>query len=376
MRDLSELREEIDLVDSQIVDLFEKRMDLSTEVAEYKIKNGKEVFDKNREEEKLKSLKDLARNDFNGKSVVELFTQIMGISRKLQYGILAERGLVDEVPFKAVEELNKENVRVIFQGTNGAYSQQAMIKYFGPSVDSFNVQTFRDAMIALKEKKADYAVLPIENSSAGIVNDMYDLLVEFDNYILAETFIKVEHALLVLEGTRIEDIKRVYSHPQALMQCSKFLEKHKDWQVISQQNTAVSAVKVTNEKDKSQAAIASELAGELYGLKALEHNIQNNNENTTRFIIISDKKIFKRNSNKISIYFELPHSSGTLYNMLSHFIYNNLNMTKVESRPIEGRNWEYRFFVDFEGNLSDSGVKNALRGIRTEAKDFKILGNY
>ena len=174
----------------------------------------------------------------------------------------------------------------------------------------------------------------------------------------------------------MEDIKTVHSHPQALMQCSKFLEKHKDWQVISQQNTAVSAVKVTNEKDKTQAAIASELAGELYRLKILKHNIQNNHENTTRFIVVSNKKMFKRNSNKVSIYFELPHSSGTLYNMLSHFIYNNLSMTKVESRPIEGRNWEYRFFVDFEGNLSDSGVKNALRGILTEASDFKILGNY
>lgn len=376
MRELSELRKEIDLVDSQIVELFEKRMDISIEVAEYKIKNGKEVFDKKREEEKLKFLKGLARNKFNGKGIVELFTQIMGISRKLQYGILTERGLLKEIHFKTVEELEKEDMKVVFQGTDGAYSQQAMIKFFGASINSFHVQTFRDAMIALKEEKADYAVLPIENSSAGIVNDIYDLLVEFDNYIVAETFVKIEHALLVLEGTEFEDIKTIYSHPQALMQCSKFLENHKNLQVISQQNTALSAVKVTKDKDKSQAAIASELAGELYGLKVLKRSIQNNNENTTRFIIVSNKKIFKRNCNKISVYFELPHASGTLYNMLSHFIYNNLNMTKVESRPIEGRNWEYRFFIDFEGNLNDSGVKNALRGILAESKDFKILGNY
>lgn len=376
MRELSELRKEIDMVDSQIVSLFEKRMDLSAEVAEYKIKNGKAVFDKKREEEKLESLKGLARNDFNGKSVVELFTQIMGISRKLQYGILAEKGDTKEIPFEVVEEVARENVRVVFQGADGAYSQQAMIKFFGESVNNFNVGTFRDAMVALQEEKADYAVLPIENSSAGIVNDIYDLLVEFDNYIVAETFVKIEHALLVLEGTEFEDIKTIYSHPQALMQCSKFLDKHKNWQVISQQNTALSAVKVTKEKDKSQAAIASVLAGELYGLKVLEKGIQNNDENTTRFIIVTNRKIFKRKSNKISIYFELPHASGSLYDMLSHFIYNDLSMTKVESRPIEGRNWEYGFFIDFEGNLSDSGVKNALLGISAEAKDFKILGNY
>lgn len=376
MRDLSELRKEIDTVDSQIVKLFEKRMDISTEVAEYKIKNGKEVFDKSREEEKLDSLRALARNTFNGKSIVELFTQIMGISRKLQYRILTERGQVEDLPFKVVEEINKENIRVVFQGTDGAYSQQAMIKFFGSSVNNFNVQTFRDAMIALKEEKADYAVLPIENSSAGIVNDIYNLLVEFDNYIVAENFIKIEHALLVLEGTDYKDIKTIHSHPQALMQCSKFLEKNRNWQIISQQNTALSAVKVTKEKDKSQGAIASELAGELYGLKVLERGIQNNNENTTRFIIVSNKRFFKRNSNKISIYFELPHASGSLYNMLSHFIYNDLNMTKVESRPIEGRNWEYGFFADFEGNLNDVGVKNALYGIAAEASKFKILGNY
>ena len=171
------------------------------------------------------------------------------------------------------------------------------------------------------------------------------------------------------------DIKTVYSHPQSLMQSAKFLENH-SWQLISMQNNAFAARKVAEEQDKSQAAIASEYAGQIYGLEVLQKGVNHSGTNSTRFIIVTNQKIFKRDARKVSICFEVPHESGSLYHMLSHFIYNNLNMTKIESRPIEGRNWEYRFFVDFEGNLADSAVKNALRGLREEARNMKILGNY
>ena len=142
------------------------------------------------------------------------------------------------------------------------------------------------------------------------------------------------------------------------------------------ENTAVSAKKVLEDGDVTQAAVASEIAGKLYGLKVLEPAINYNKNNVTRFIILAKNPVYQEGANKISICFELPHESGTLYNMLSHIIYNGLNMTKIESRPLEGRNWEYRFFVDFEGNMEDSAVKNALRGLREETRNMKILGNY
>lgn len=231
-------------------------------------------------------------------------------------------------------------------------------------------------MNALSGGRADYAVLPIENSSAGMVGDVYDLLVKYDNYIVGETEVKVEHALLGLPEAGMEDIRVVYSHPQGLMQCSKFLSEHKDWEKISTDNTAGSAKKVLEDQDISQAAIASERAGKLYGLKVLKAPINFNAANTTRFVILSSQKIYREDAGKVSICFETAHESGALYNMLSHFIYNNLNMTKIESRPMPGRTWEYRFFVDFEGNLSDPGVQNAIMGISEEAASLKILGNY
>ena len=231
-------------------------------------------------------------------------------------------------------------------------------------------------MEAIKNGEADYAVLPIENSSAGSVRENYDLLVEYDHCIVGEQIIKIEHVLLGLPEAELSDIDQVYSHPQALMQCSKILEEHRDWEKISLKNTAVSAKKVKEDGKKNQAAIASKLTAELYGLKILKENLSNNADNYTRFIIVTGKHVFEKDAKKVSICFELPHKSGSLYNILSHMIYNDLNMCKIESRPIPERNWEYHFFVDFEGNLNDSAVKNAIRGMMEEAVNFKILGNY
>ena len=376
MKDLLELREEIDKVDKQIVALFEERMQISEDVAKYKIANGKKVFDKDRERSKLETLKGLADNDFNRHGIEELFQQIMSMSRKLQYQLLTENGAAGRLPFIAVDDIERENIRVVYQGVEGAYSHAAMREYFGKDVNCFHVKKWRDAMEAIAEGAADYAVLPIENSSAGIVADNYDLLVNFENDIVGEQIIKCEHALLGLPGTKLEDIRTVYSHQQALSQCEEYLDQHREWQQIPYDNTARAAKKVAEEKDPSQAAIGSKFAAEYFGLEILAEHVYYNEANSTRFIIVTNQRIFRRDATKISICFEVPHHSGALYNILSHFIYNNLNMNKIESRPIPGRNWEYRFFVDFDGNLNDSAVKNALRGIREEATNMKILGNY
>lgn len=373
--DLLDLRKQIDGIDEQIVALYEKRMEISRQVAEYKIETGKKVFDKVREEEKLRKVKSLTHNEFNSHGIEELFEQIMSMSRKLQYGLLAEHGSIGKLPFIGVDRLYEEKARVVFQGAKGAYSQAAMMQYFGDKISSFHVDTFRDAMTAIEEGSADFAVLPIENSTAGIVSEIYDLLAEFENYIVGEQIIKIEHCLMALPGAKIEEIETVYSHPQSLMQSARFLNEY-GWQQISMQNNAFAARKVAESEDKHKAAIASEYAAELYGLEVLVKGVNQSSTNSTRFIIVTNQKVFLKDAKKVSICFEVPHESGSLYHMLSHFIYNNLNMNRIESRPIEGRNWEYRFFIDFDGNLSDSSVKNALRGLREEARNMRILGNY
>lgn len=373
--DLSALRATLDEIDSQIVELYEKRMAVSGQVAAYKIESGKRVFDREREVQKLRAVGALTHNAFNERGVTELFEQIMAMSRKLQYQIIAEHEGGGRQAFIEMEEPDRGKCRVVFQGAEGSYSQAAMTEYFGAAVNCFNVDTFRDAMLAIDEGSADFAVLPIENSSAGIVSEIYDLLVEFENYIVGEQIIRIEHCLLASPGTCMENIRTVYSHPQSLMQTAHYLQE-KGWQQISMKNNAFAAKKVAQERDRTQAAIAGAAAADIYGLDILERGINDMKGNSTRFIIVTNQKVFSRSASKISLCFEVKHESGALYHALSHLIYNGLNMTKIESRPLEGRNWEYRFFVDFEGNLESSAVRNALRGLREETRNMKILGNY
>lgn len=373
--DLLECRNKLDVIDKQIVKLFEERMDICGKVAETKIASGKAVYDAEREKQKLEAVSAMAGSDFNQIAVRELFSQMMSISRKYQYSILAEHGRAMKLGFERLDQLPMEGVRVVHQGVEGAYSHAAAIQYFGRNAEIYHVARFEDAMKEVQLGNADYAVMPIENSSAGAVIDMYDLLTRYDNYIVAETFLPVNHALLGVPGAKLSDVKTVFSHPQALMQCSAFLNDN-GLKQISVENTAVAAKRVVEEGDKSQAAIASEIAGKLYGLELLKPFIQNNQGNTTRFVILANRKVYQKDAGKISLCFELPHTSGSLYNMLGNFIFNHVNMMMIESRPIPGKNWEYRFFVDIEGNLQDAGVKNALRGIGAEAQNFKILGNY
>lgn len=374
--DLAELRGKLDRIDEQIVALYEERMEICSQVADHKIETGKKVLDKAREEEKLRKVRSLAHNEFNAHGIQELFEQIMSMSRKLQYNKLTREGVGGRLPFIGVKELDVRKARVVFQGADGAYSQMAMVRYFGEDVDCFHVDTFRDAMCAIEEGSADFAVLPIENSTAGIVSEIYDLLVEFENYIVGEQIIRIEHCLLGVPGSRIDQIRTVYSHPQSLMQSARYLNVHENWKQISMQNNAFAARKVMEDQDPSQAAVASEQAAKIYGLDILERGINQSDHNSTRFIIVTNQKIFLEDASKVSLCLEVSHESGSLYRILSHFIYNNLNMCKIESRPIEERNWEYRFFIDFEGNLADGAVKNALRGLREEARSMKILGNY
>ncbi len=374
--DLMKIRDQLDTVDQEIIRLFEQRMKLIEQVAEFKIETGKQVFDKEREQAKIAAARQLAHGAFNQQAAQELFTQLMTISRRYQYRLLEQHGKGGGLGFRQVDSIPSQAVRVVYQGVEGAYSHEAALAYFGEHVDAFHVNTWEEAMEAAESGKADYAVIPIENSSAGAVSDNYDLLLCHNNVIVAEICIPVNHMLLGLPGASLDDIQTVYSHPQALMQSGQYLNARPRWRQISVENTAMAARKIISDHDKSQAAVASRAAGKLYGLEALAEGINNNKNNTTRFIILSKNRIYRKDAGRITICFELPHRSGTLYNMLGNLIYNGVNMRMIESRPIQGKTWEYRFFVDVEGNLSDPSIQNALRSVSEEAANMRILGNY
>lgn len=375
MLDLSDIRKAIDEIDGQMVGLFEKRMALTKEVAEYKMQTGKPVLDREREAQKLSALQGLASEPYNACSVKELFTQIIAMSRKYQYSLI--EGYSKELSFESLPALPlSKATRVVFFGEKGSYTEQAMEEYFGKEVQSFSCQTFKETMEAVHNGTADYGVLPIENSSTGGILDIYDLLVQYDNYILSEHVVPIHHSLLGLPGAALSDIRTVYSHPQGIWQCSGFFEAHPEITPVEYHSTALGAKRVLEEGKKENAAIASLRAADCYGLAPLMECLNRESTNSTRFIIIGKQKVYLSDASKVSLCFELPHASGTLYNMLSHFIYNDLNMTKIESRPISGRPWEYRFFVDVEGNLQDAGMKNAITGIGAEAESLKILGNF
>lgn len=385
MRDLLELRDEIDRVDNEITALYQKRMQLTSQVAEYKIQTGKKVFDKEREQSKLEKLASLVPDTFLKNGIRELFEHIMSISRKRQYQLLTEHGMKYQSgaeqtdTFQEVSKIQAKNSRIVFQGVEGAYAHIAMHEYFGDGISSFHVASWREAMEAIKSKEADYAVLPIENSTAGVVAENYDLLVEYDNYIVGEQIIPVRHCLLGLPDAKLSDITSVYSHPQALAQCDRYLQAHETWDCARESNTAVAARRVKEAGEKSKAAIASEMTAQLYGLKVLDRDIQTNNENSTRFIIVTKQKIFLSDAAKMSICLEVRHRSGSLYHALSHIIYNDLNMNFIQSRPLkerEGTNWQYRFFIDFAGNMKESAVQNALLGLAEECESVRVLGNY
>ena len=374
--DHTDYKSRLSAIDRQLAALFEERLELCRLTAASKISTGSPVHDGEGEACQLKALEALAANDGDRKAVGELFTQILAISRRTQYEVFAEHGRRCHQGFQKVDALPAGAVRVVYQGVEGSYGHAAALQYFGQEAKVYPVLTFENAMREVQEGWADYGVLPIENSSAGIVNDNYDLLQEFDNYIVGEQVMTIRHALLGTPEAELSDIRTVYSHPQGLMQCARYLDENRQWQQISLLNTAVAAQKVSEDGDKTQAAIASTLAAKQHGLKVLKENINFSGQNSTRFLIVTNQRIFCKDAGKVSICFEVSHESGCLYNVLSHFIFNNLNMCRIESRPIAQKNWEYHFFVDFEGNLNDSAVKNALRGIREEALNMKILGNY
>lgn len=375
-KDINQIREDIKEVDYKIAELFEKRMKYTAELAEAKKEIGAPIYDKNREDEKLADITKNRSNPFIVKGLEEIFIQMMSISRKYQYHLVHQRDRYIENYFTEVPELVMfPDTRVVYAGVPGSFTCMASEKFFGRDIDHYGVAQFKEVALALNNGDADYGVLPIENSSAGDVAGVYNILLENDVCIVGEVFVKVDHCLLGCLGSKIEEIKTVYSHPQGLMQCAPYLEKLGAEQK-SVENTAIAAEMVAKRNNPQEAAIASRRAAELYGLDILAESINFDASNETRFVILSKKRQYTKDASKISISFAVLHESGTLYNILSHFIYNDLNLSHIESVPLPDRQWEYRFYVDISGNLHDPEVRNALQGVRAEAANFRILGNY
>lgn len=365
--DIKDLRNEIDAIDSKLVELFEQRMETAIKIAQYKKENNIDVLNSSREQEVISRGESKLCNK-NLKDPLQKFLNcIMEISKEVQSVVLYPQ---------VIKENCNNDLIVGFQGVAGSFSEQALLDYFGDDTKTKAVDEFEDIFTQLENDSIKYGILPIENSSTGGITDVYDLLNKYDFKIVGEVCLKVNHNLMAIKGASIEDITEVYSHSQALSQCCEFLKSKKSWAQVPFCNTAKSAEFVCNSKEKFKAAIGSRRAAALYDLNILVRNINSNSKNITRFIIISKNMEINNECNKTSVIFVTPHRSGSLYNILGHFSENNLNLLKIESRPIWDKPWEYFFYIDFEGNLDEETVKEAMHEITKACSYFKILGNY
>lgn len=372
MSEIDDYRKSIDEIDRKITELFEKRMDVVLKVGEYKKKNNLPVFDEGREKEVIKKNLGYLKNKTYEEGTIEFFTNIMKIAKGLEHKKIKESIKSEEVKPKVHEGKR----RIGYYGVRGSFTEEAMIKYFGHSNDEKAYEEFEDVFAAVKNDEIDYGVVPIENSSTGAISDVYDLLYKYNFYIVGEECIKINQNLIGVKGSCLEDINEVYSHPQGFEQSTEFLRNYKSWKLIPFHSTADGVKLVSDLNDKSKAAIASNRAASIYDLEIIKENINNRSENSTRFIIISKNLETNPSCNKVSVVFSLEHKAGTLYKLLSHFAENDINMMKIESRPMERGAWKYFLYVDFEGNIESEQVKKALSLIEQSSAYFKLIGAY
>lgn len=378
MKDLKQLRAEIDVIDRQMVELFRQRMEVARGVAEYKIANGIPVLDPERERQVLEAKAAMVDEPELKADVNKLFETIMSMSRAHQRAVMGEKEPNPPGFFRQYRQIFSpvDHPRVVYQGMPGAYSEAAAIDFFGPRVNGRGLSRFEDAFEALKNDEADYAVLPIENSTTGAIRQVYDLLTEHQFYMVGETTVKVEHCLMALPGVTLDEITHVYSHEQGLFQSDRFLDKHPHWRRVPLLDTAGSAKYVSESGDRTKAAICSSRAADVYGLNILVRGTNHNGENYTRFAVISRNPELRPGSNKITAIFNLPHQSGSLHEILTIFAVNGLNLVKLESRPMPDKKWEYMFFVEFTGHLHAPGMGAVLRELEQSTAHFRIVGNY
>ena len=349
---IDELREKIDGIDGRIVELIAERQAVSKEIGKGKNKTSKLIEDRERELRVLEHVRSLARDKKISPGDVEtIYRQIINASKKIQ------------------------GVAVAFQGEPGAYSEEAAIRFFGPSAKGVPCETLDAAFEAVQNGEAPFAIVPVENSLEGSITRAYELLLDSPLMVCGETELRISHCLIALEGTGLDTIKFVYSHPQALGQSRNFLKKLSA-EIVPASDTAGSVRMIKEQGRLDCAAVASAKAAELYGMKILAREIEDNPHNFTRFFVLSKEDSLPTGNDKTSIVFSLKHKTGALYDCLGEFAKRKVNLTKLESRPTRHQPWEYNFYMDFSGHREEKEVGEALKALKEHAVFVKILGSY
>lgn len=374
---LNQCREEIDKINDEILDLFIKRMNLAAQVADYKKENNLPVMQKDREIEILNHVAKKSGTEFENYSTA-LFSDIMSLSRAYQ----SERNGIknSEIAEKIQTAIKNEakapsaNAVIACQGIEGAYSSLAADKLF-PDGQKMYFRNFDAVFSAIEKGLCSYGILPIENSLYGSVNQVYDLMKNHNFYISKGVKLKISHVLLGKKGAKLSSITDIYSHEQAIGQCSSFLSKNPNITVHICENTAIAARIAANDESGTVASISSPECAELYGLEIIEKNIANAQNNHTRFICISKNLEISSDASKISLMLQAQHKPGSLYALISRFAALGLNITKLESRPIAGQDFEYLFYFDIEGSVYNERVLSLISELVSD-EDSVFLGNY
>ena len=375
---LEECRKQINDIDDKICDLFVERMKVSSEVAKAKAAANLAVTDNSRErEERLRMMK-RAGEELGDRTAV-LFTTLFDLSRSYQHYLLSGNGqLAAELEAAGQADLATpfpERAVVACQGVEGAYSQQACDRLF-KQADIVYVRNFSGVFQAVEQGLCDYGILPIENSISGSANAIYDLMRSNKFYIVRTLSMPIRHHLLAKPGVKLEDVKEIISHEQGILQCREFLNRHPEIRITINDNTAMAAKLVAESGRNDIAAIASRNCAQVYGLSDLTGDIQNNDANRTRFICISRALRLFPGADRISLMLSTAHRPGALYRLMSKFASIGVNLTKLESRPIPGKEFEFMFYFDLEASPRDPEVIRMLDGLASGSDTFVFLGGY
>ncbi len=375
--DLNDYRKEIDRIDDQLIALFARRMETAEKIAEYKKANGLRVLDARREKEKLREIAERTPPELR-EYALSLYSLIFELSRSRQGRLLGTRGDLPAKIAGAIEktpQLFPEDAAVACQGVEGAYSSQACERLF-KRPNTFFFSSFEAVFSAIEKGLCRYGVLPLENSTAGSVNAVYDLMMRHNFRIVRSVRIKVDHNLLANPGARLEDIREIYSHEQAISQCAAFLQRLPNARVIRCENTAAAARLVAESGRRDAAALSSRACMELYGLDCLAASVQDQGSNFTRFICIAKDLEIYPGADRTSLMMVLPHRPGSLYKVLSRFYALGVNLNKLESRPMPERNFEFMFYFDLETSVYSPQFVQLMGELPELCEEFTYLGSY
>lgn len=363
------VRADLDRIDSQLRDLFEQRMELVDIVADAKRISNIAIQDDEREQAIVDRAVSRSKEHYQGE-IITFFRTILGLSKFRQRKLLYDHREDSMIP--APKKPLEGAIAVAYQGTAGAWGELASIQlYQEAEKKAFN--TFEDVFQAVKRKEVQYGILPIENSKTGAIGEVYDLLRKYGCYIVGQTWVKSRHCLMALPGTKLNEIREVFSHPEGFRQCDHYL-KEKPWDQTAYRNTAIAAKAVSERGDKRFAAIGSPRAAELYGLEILATNIMDDQENRTRFIAIADAPEYDASCNTVSITFRTGNRSGALCEVLFQLMASGLNLSRIESRPMYGES--FCFFADLDGNILEENVIRGLRHAAASCGYLEVLGCY